>query len=261
MTIEEIKDSGLLELYVLDTASVQEVKIVKDAIAKFPELKAEVSTIERTLQRYAEVYAVTPSAGLKNSILKSVNKHTNNTPTQTATRTSDPEPKGAGIMSWLLLASCIGLIGAYYLSSRSNSALTDKYNEKVILCDSIANAQAEKIAILENIQNKDNKIIELAPTDKYPETQLYFHNNTTTKKNYLQIKNLPALAADQSFQLWALKGKDAPKPLDVFETDRDNIFEVQFVDSPDAYAITIEPKGGQESPTLENLIGVISVTG
>jgi len=259
MNIEEIKDSGLLELYVLDTATYQEIKIVKDAIKKFPDLVSEIKTIERTLLKYAQIYAVTPSTGLKDSILKSLNKDTSTASTGSNIETE--KSKSSGILSWLLLASCLGLIGAYFLSSRNNSALNKQYNQKVIACDSIANAQAKKIAILENIQNKDIKIIELAPTEKYPETQLYLHNNTKTKKNFLQIKNLPTLASDQSFQLWALKGKDAPKPLDVFEADRDNIFEVQFVDIPDAYAITIEPKGGQDSPTLENLIGVISIAG
>ena len=259
MNIEEIRDSGLLELYVLGTATSQEIKIVKDAIIQFPELISEIKIIEATLLNYAKIYAVTPSAGLKDSVLKSISKNT--TTASTVTNIDPQKSKNSGILSWLLLASCLGLIGAYFILNKNNSALKEKYNQKVIACDSISNVQAEKIAILENIQNKDIIIIELAPTEKYPEAQLYLHNNTKTKKNFLQIKNLPALASDQSFQLWALKGTDAPRPLDVFETDRDNIFEVQFVDSPDAYAITIEPRGGQKSPTLENLIGVISVAG
>jgi anti-sigma-K factor RskA len=34
---------------------------------------------------------------------------------------------------------------------------------------------------------------------------------------------------------------------------------VDFIDKTATYAITIEPKGGSKSPTLENLIGTMGV--
>ena len=39
-----------------------------------------------------------------------------------------------------------------------------------------------------------------------------------------------------------------------------NLIEVQFEENTDAYAITIEPFGGQQAPTLERLIGVIPIS-
>ena len=39
------------------------------------------------------------------------------------------------------------------------------------------------------------------------------------------------------------------------------LIEVDYVDGTEVYAITIEPEGGSESPTFENLIGTVSVAG
>ena len=70
--------------------------------------------------------------------------------------------------------------------------------------------------------------------------------------------NLPDIASDQAFQLWSLKDGADPMPLDVF-ADKNKIIEVAFVDNTATYAITIEPKSGSKSPTLEKLIGTIGV--
>ncbi len=258
MTVNDILKSGLLELYALSMPSAEDKSIVEEALPQSSELRAELSAIESALQKFAMLLSVPPSPELKEKLLSKIKA---SKPDKMTKAKATTESNGTSLLQWLLLVSCLGLMGAYFVSHKSNSALQEKYDNKVILCDSITQAQEAKIIILENIQNKNNRIIELKATEKYPATEAYFHYNTELKKNYIQIQNLPDLASNQSFQLWALKGDNAPVPLDVFEADKDNIFEVEFVNNPDAYAITIEPLGGQDAPTLANLIGVIAIAG
>jgi anti-sigma-K factor RskA len=256
MTHKEIQESGLLELYAIDEITPVERDIVNKALSQSAELREELSSIESSLMKYAQLLSVKPSTDLKSKILSKLTSET------VKSVSEDNSKKGApSLFSWLLLLSCIGLAAAYFMSQNKYQELKDQHEKSVIVCDSITQAKNVKIALLENIQNKNNRIIELKATEKYPETELYFHYNPVLKKNYIQVKNLPHLASNQSYQLWALKGKKQPIPLDVFENNRDNIFEVKFVDAPDAYAITIEPKGGKESPTLEDLIGTVGITG
>lgn len=47
--------------------------------------------------------------------------------------------------------------------------------------------------------------------------------------------------------------------MDVFEFDGSQFIEVDFEENTNAYAITIEEKGGAQSPNLDMLIGVFSV--
>jgi len=79
-----------------------------------------------------------------------------------------------------------------------------------------------------------------------------------TKKNFIELKKMPSITSQQSYQLWSLKADVAPIPLTVFQGD-ENIFEVAFEEGTGTYAITIEPLGGKESPSLENLVGTISI--
>ena len=47
-------------------------------------------------------------------------------------------------------------------------------------------------------------------------------------------------------------------PLNVF-ADKNTIIPVDFIDQTATYAITIEPKGGSQSPSLDKLIGTMGV--
>ena len=126
-------------------------------------------------------------------------------------------------------------------------------------CDTLANNLRSQIANLESLLSRDSRIIPVSPTDNYPETELYFHLNDNEQRNFIQIKNLPPLASNESFQLWSLKSDQAPIPLDVFEGEEDIYIPVSYVDATNAYAITIEARGGAESPNLEKLIGVFNI--
>ncbi len=70
---------------------------------------------------------------------------------------------------------------------------------------------------------------------------------------YLVVKNMPKLSNDQQYQLWALiDGK--PKDLGVFDaTDDKVILKMKNTQKAQAFAITIEKKGGSPSPTLDSM--------
>ncbi|MBP6447197.1 MAG: anti-sigma factor [Saprospiraceae bacterium] len=74
----------------------------------------------------------------------------------------------------------------------------------------------------------------------------------------MQLVNLPNITKDQVFQLWALKDGANPMPLDIF-ADTNKLIPVAFIDNNTTYAITIEPKGGSQTPSLDKLIGTLSV--
>ena len=104
-----------------------------------------------------------------------------------------------------------------------------------------------------------NRILNMTPTSGYPETQLLFHINTVDRQNFIQVQNLPGIAANQAFQLWSLKPGVDPIPLTVFKQGDDFIIPVDFEEGTGTYAITIEAEGGAQVPTLERLIGTVTV--
>jgi anti-sigma-K factor RskA len=67
------------------------------------------------------------------------------------------------------------------------------------------------------------------------------------------INNLPKPAADQQYQLWALMDNQ-PIDLGVFEMKQEKLLvKMKNVQKAQAFAITLEPKGGSTNPSLNNM--------
>lgn len=256
MTLDEILESGLLELYVLGQLTEEKIQEVETAMEVYPEVKREVVDIEQALFKYDRLFKTPAPAGVLDNILAQTN--TGNNTVTTAERAG---LNWSGILSTVLGLSL--LAGIFFYNQKTNELEKTINDQNVVIqdCDEEKAQYAEQLRIHDAILEYESKKIFISPNEKYQNTELIIHNNPATQKNYLQINNLPPLASNQSFQLWSLKGNDPPIPLDVFEGDVNQILEIQFVENTNAYAITIEPRGGQDTPTLENLIGVFTIEG
>ena len=263
MNKSELLESGLLELYIIGSLDEKDTAIVEKGLIDFPSLKQDLHEIEKALQLYAKVNGVPAPSHVIDSVISNIKTNdgfnTNDKPSKDDTNISQASiwTKMQPILSLIAL---LGLCTALYLNSNKLKKQKVDYEQQIEECNKEKDGQLQQLAILESMTDVNNKVILAEATEKYPATLLYLNSNSSTGKNYLQIQNLPALAADQSYQLWSLKGDNPPQPLDVFENDVDNIFEVNFVPGTDAYAITVEPKGGQDSPTLENLVAIIKMS-
>jgi len=65
MDIREIRNSGMLELYVVGDLTDEEMALVEAGINASPELKEEVVEIERSFEQYALANAIAPDATIK----------------------------------------------------------------------------------------------------------------------------------------------------------------------------------------------------
>jgi len=251
-------ESGILELYVLGKLSPEEEKEVQDMQSKHVEIQREIHEISVGLEKYAQLNAIKAPAHIADRIFE-------NLPSKSSTSygNSADIAQSKGGLNWNLLTTLFALLSVlgfsmyFILKTEYNSAL-QKYESDKKTCDSISQQQQQLFAIIRQINDPNNKIIDMTPTAGYAGISVYLHYNVVNKKNFLQLVNLPDITADQAFQLWSLKDGADPMPLDVF-VDKNKIIEDAFVDNTATYAITIEPKGGSKSPTLEKLIGTMGV--
>lgn len=267
MTSNEIKESGLLELYVLGVLEGEELTQVEQYLAQYPALKIELKDIEATLQKFALLNAVAPSADLKAKILSEIQ---NNSPQATEgpkpqeSTQAAPKTGSRGFLNFLMVALALLSMVFGYLwlqESQNNARLQQAYAAQADSCDSLQRVSELRALAYQSITNPNVNLVKVASNaEKYPTTQLYLYTNPVDKKNYLKLNSLPEIDnATQSFQLWSLKGDNPPVPLDVFQSDDPELLEVRFIDETETYAITIEEKGGKESPNLANLIGTFSI--
>jgi len=96
---------------------------------------------------------------------------------------------------------------------------------------------------------KNSRRIELKGVEKHPDllADVYWH---TSKKVFLEIKNLPSAPAGHQYQLWAIV---EGKPVDMGMYTGKEVQEMKSVDKAEAFAITLEKEGGNTTPTMEEL--------
>lgn len=257
MDLKTYIESGILELYVLGQLPPEEEKEVQDMQAKHIEIQREIHEISISLEKYGQINAIKAPAHFADRIFENLPSK----PVYSSVKASDVPPKSG--LTWNTLTTLFALLSVlgfsmYFILKTEHNSAIQKYESDKKACDSIATQQQQQFAIINQINDPYNKIIDMTPTAGYAGISVYLHYNVVNKKNFLQLVNLPEITSDQAFQLWSLKDGADPMPLDVF-VDNNKIIEVAFVDNTATYAITIEPKGGSKSPTLERLIGTMGV--
>jgi len=162
---------------------------------------------------------------------------------------------GAGlrnVTAILLLVLLVFLIFSFRLYTqndalkRSNSELLTKF----LSSDSLLNKIADEQKI---ISDTSTVVVNLAGTKNAPHSSASVYWDSTAAAVYLVVKNMPELPSDAQYQLWALiDGK--PADLGIFDTPKDKVLlKMKDTKKADAFAITIEKKGGSVSPTLEKM--------
>ena len=256
MSIQEIRESGILETFAVGACTPAEESAVLQYLEQYPGLMKDLKEISRALELYAKVQSIDPSPGLKEKVLDKVRSDGQ------SSRYSPKEDTGSKWFKWaagILGFTAILLGSLLFLKSNELNVVKEQREADSIKCDSILQENDMQFAILQDLQNRSNEILNFNTTEKYEGIELAFIYNTQTKKNFIQVLNLPKSEPDQSYQLWSLKADQAPIPLTVFQGSEGVFIPVEYEDDTATYAITVEPYGGQDSPTLENLVATVSV--
>ena len=268
--VEDLKtyiESGLLELYVLGDVSRDERLQVEGMADVHPAVKAELNDIEKALELYAGYNAVEPNDHQRNKILNSLVTNLADDDTFKSNKQETPDNiiaiparttnfyKYAFAASIaLLLVSVVALFNVYNKLQQSNTQLlalssqNEHYSKTVNLKD-------EQLSIF---RDPNYKMLRLKGMPKNPSAGMTVAWNPEKKKVMIDMNNMQLPANDQNhqYQLWALvKGK--PVDLGVFDkTDADStdMRSMKSIASADAFAVTLEPRGGSVNPTMDQMM-------
>jgi anti-sigma-K factor RskA len=117
-------------------------------------------------------------------------------------------------------------------------------------------ARNEKLsAEMASLASRDTRTIALTGQQVSPSASAKVFLEPQQRRAVVFFYNLPANAADKSYQLWILRG-DQPKPQSagVFDVTKSGAASISIENLPLAteikgLAVTLEPKGGVEQPT------------
>jgi anti-sigma-K factor RskA len=270
LKLEDIKayiESGILELYVLGDVTPEEKLEVEAMAAKHPSIKAELNEIERSLELYASENAVEPSENLRNKVLNSLitnladdrtftshkESHVDKVVQLTKVKSNNFYKYAFAACLALLIVSVISLISVYNRLQRSNSLLTSLQIQNQHFTDRV-NLMDHELSIF---RDPSFKLLKLQGTPKSPSSALMVAWSPAKKKVMIDMANanMPANDKDHQYQLWALVG-GKPVDLGVFDADTTSsgMKEMKSIGSADAFAVTLEPRGGSPAPTMDKMV-------
>ena len=270
MNSKEYISSGILESYILGHASPEEAGILECVMKNNTEVREAFEEAQKTIEMLATAQAVTPPNDLKSKIWDRIQQqekvelpvekqiipiqtNVQQSPVKAEIRETKSEKKG-NWKNFAIAASLLFLVSTganlYWMSSQSElkEEMANMKNENQSKNLAIQNMQQK----LDVVANPDMKKIVLAGVEKHPEAKAIVLWDANSKDVYLSVNNLPKAPEGMQYQLWAIEdGK--PVSAGMYSEDKDMKIALANITKAQAFAITLEKKGGSEAPTMENM--------
>lgn len=273
MDIKEYIDSGILELYVAGALSEQENVKVTEALNAYPEVKKEVEAIEATVM----YLTAATSPKLDKQLFEDIKVKTQQPPDDPKVLKFEPEAKSAS-RKWISYtgwaAAVVLASGLLWMASQNNS-LTNQLNKETRSAEIRESVLEKQLKDVQSDYSRTQEVLSAIRSDNVtpvklngqavsPESYAKAYWNKDTGKLYLDVQGLPEPPEGKVYQLWSLKLEPLTPTslgtLDEFANNEDKFFIIDNNNASEAFGITLEPAGGSESPTLEQLytLGVVS---
>ena len=261
MNVEEYISSGILESYVMDELSASERADVEKAALENPEIKSEIDRIEQTLESLAFATAKEPASSVKGQLFDKLSEETPVLPIN----------RNFTFLKYAVAASITIALGSAFMafsywskwqSSEQRLATLLAQNQQFAENYRMVNQELDGLQDAVAIMNNSSfRRVVMNGTANAPQALATIYWNETSQDVFLSIQNLKALSQNQQYQLWAIiDGK--PVDAGVFNADTGRLLvQMNAIGSgAAAFAVTIEPLGGSENPSLETMqvIGNVS---
>ena len=275
-------ETGILELYVLGQLNADEQREVEQMAAKFPEIKQEINAIEIAMERYAVSHAVQPAVGLEKQIFEkitplsrnginkdSINSNTEKTNAKIVPLYNDDHSASTIRSLRFALVACMGLLVISLVALYSAHDKLNVANEQIASLSIDKQKYAATVSYIKD-ENKDLQEITVISTDptwtpvKLSGTKIspkanmmvYWHKKGQHVMLDVTKMALPENDSTHQYQLWALvQGK--PVDLGVFDAQsqpKKLLVAMKEIGNAQAFAVTLEKRGGSISPTMEKMV-------
>ena len=251
--------TGIIEEYALGVLPQEDASILECVMKNNAEVREAIFEVQRTFEMLADAEAIEAPSHLKANIfakldfskpetsdLKIENKEPVLAPiiplNTTVKNSSSNFSKFALVAASVLLIASLGY--NFYSSQNQKEAMSQMTASNTVLQTKVTDL-ANQNDLMFNSRN-----IKLNGVATHPGmlANVYWD---TSKKVYLKVNNLPSAPEGKQYQLWAIvDGK--PVSAGMFNGNEPNeIQSMAVIDKAQAFAITLEKKGGVASPTME----------
>ena len=277
MTAQEYIASGAIEAVVLGLASPQEVQWHYQMEQDYPQVKEERIRIEAQMEASPLAAAPAPPAQLQanlrqllmsQGLLQQEPEAKEQPQAQVAPTPVEPTPAkvipitqaAPKPVRWLrgALAACVLLLmGSVLLNFYYYGLYAGKrreFNSLVMQQNTLLAQQARLKDDLNFVLSPQVKQVAMPAVTQGSNAFCMVYYNQQTKEVFVNANNLPTPAANKQYQLWAIVDG---KPVDagLLQPDNANLLQrMKTMPQAQAFAITLENKGGSPTPTLEAMM-------
>ena len=272
MDIQAYITSGKLELFLLGELSERERAEVVSMAARYPEIQKELDELEQAMFDIDNKLGSTPSAGLKAKIFDSLDSEFKEelSPSPKIAPGQGKEISFSAWKSFAVAASIVAVLAsatAIFYASRfydKEQQFTALLQEQSVLADNLNQVKLDfekKDSQLDKLIAGDFRLVKLKgeslAIQKEASVNLFWDQGA--HEVFVAVNKLNVLSDEFDYQLWAI-GDQGPIGIGlVNEGEKMTLQQMQAVAQAGAFAITIEPKGGSVSPTLDQLVVIGNV--
>jgi anti-sigma-K factor RskA len=272
VNLQEYILSGIVESYVMGLANPEESIEFERMCDAHSEVRAARNAFELQLEQAFIQQNLEPPRALKSRIFSEIGMERD----EKSARAKLSKPalvirrgfaRYVAVASLVLLAGSV-LLNLYLLNEYKKSIA--QYKELVAAETQVASTNQILNAKLENyetalnlIRNPIVEIIKMSgtPTSPAPSSLATVYWNTESREVYLLVNQLPAPHTDKQYQLWAVVD-GRPVDAGVITMGSGITFvKLKTIQKADAFAITLEKRGGSTTPTLEAMYVMGKVSG
>ncbi|MFC3415858.1 anti-sigma factor [Algoriphagus hitonicola] len=269
MNIQEYIASGKLELFLLGELTEREREEVLDLAKEYPEIQHELDALEEAMFAFDQMTGAVPSAKLKSDIFASLEDELQS-PKPKEKLSDLPKLEGKVIQSsfWknfavaASLAAVLASVAAIYYAGKfydTDQRFTALLEEQQVMADNLNQVTQEyeqTDSRLDRFVAGDFKRVEMLgeSLEMQKDAKVDVFWDQGKEEVFIAVNRLNSLSAEFDYQLWAI-GPDGPIGIGIVDPTKPfSLQQMNAVAEAGVFAITIEPKGGSESPTLDKLV-------
>lgn len=250
MNVKEYISSGIVESYVMGLATEAERTEFEAMCAQYPEIAEARNAFELALEEQLLNDSVQAPQFLQSQIKEKINSSASEVDVDQENR--ETPVRRIGIWKWVAAASLILLAGSVYWAVTVNK----KYQDLQARNRELENQVQQSTELVNQMQGDIDKLKHPMMTAALKSTDnsrtfatIYWDTLSASKDVYLLINNMPQPPSQKQYQLWALLNGQ-PIDLGMIEVkEKRLLYRMKNVQNAQAFAITVEPKGGSEKPT------------
>jgi len=157
--------------------------------------------------------------------------------------------------SFALLLVTLSLVFYSFNLSTEISNQEEVIEEQQARISELQNDVQQKEELLSILESREVDLVMMSGMEVNPNGYGKVIWDSESNRALLQVSNLPAVPSDKDYQLWIIKN-NKPVSAGVFAVNdpgKDSFFKIEEMaageQAADAFAITMEPKGGMPQPT------------